>query len=54
LRERKEDIPQLVRQFVKEFSRRKQRVIDTTSSAIMQAPVRCHGPGNIRELQNEM
>jgi formate hydrogenlyase transcriptional activator len=52
LRERKEDIPQLVRHFVKEFSRRNQRVIDTIPSKTMQALVRYQWPGNIRELQN--
>ena len=52
MRERKEDIPQLVRNFVKEFSRRNQRVIDTIPSETMQALVRYHWPGNIRELQN--
>jgi formate hydrogenlyase transcriptional activator len=52
LRERKEDIPQLVRHFIKEFSRRNQRVIDTIPSETMQALVRYHWPGNIRELQN--
>jgi len=52
LRERKEDIPQLVRHFVKEFSRRNQRVIDTIPSETMQALIRYRWPGNIRELQN--
>jgi formate hydrogenlyase transcriptional activator len=52
LRERKEDIPPLVRHFVKEFSRRNQRVIDTIPSETMQALVSYHWPGNIRELQN--
>jgi formate hydrogenlyase transcriptional activator len=52
LRERKEDIPLLVRHFVKEFSRRNQRVIDTIPSESMQALIRYHWPGNIRELQN--
>jgi formate hydrogenlyase transcriptional activator len=52
LRERKEDIPLLVRHFVKEFSRRNQRVIDTIPSETMQALIRYHWPGNIRELQN--
>jgi formate hydrogenlyase transcriptional activator len=52
LRERREDIPLLVRHFVKEFSRRNQRVIDTIPSETMQALVRYHWPGNIRELQN--
>jgi formate hydrogenlyase transcriptional activator len=52
LRERKEDIPRLVRHFVREFSRRNRRVIDTVPSETMQALVRYHWPGNIRELQN--
>jgi formate hydrogenlyase transcriptional activator len=52
LRERQEDIPLLVRHFVKEFSRRNQRVIDTIPSETMQALIRYHWPGNIRELQN--
>jgi formate hydrogenlyase transcriptional activator len=52
LRERREDIPLLVRHLVKEFSRRNQRVIDTIPSETMQALIRYHWPGNIRELQN--
>jgi formate hydrogenlyase transcriptional activator len=52
LRERKEDIPLLVRHFVQEFSRRNNRVIDTIPSETMQALVRYQWPGNIRELQN--
>jgi formate hydrogenlyase transcriptional activator len=52
LRERKEDIPLLVRHFVKEFTRRNQRVIDTIPSESMEALIRYHWPGNIRELQN--
>src|SRR3984957_9107574 len=51
LRERKEDIPQLVRHFVKEFSRRNQRVIDTIPSETMQALAGHHWPGSILELQ---
>ena len=52
LRERKEDIPLLVRYFVKEFSLRNHRVIETIPSETMQALIRYHWPGNIRELQN--
>jgi formate hydrogenlyase transcriptional activator len=52
LRERKEDIPVLVRHFVQEFSRRNDRVIDTIPFETMQALIRYHWPGNIRELQN--
>jgi len=52
LRERKEDIPLLVRHFVQQFSRRNNRVINTIPSETMQALVHYHWPGNIRELQN--
>ena len=52
LRERKEDIPLLVRHFVQQFSRRNNRVIDTIPSETMEALVRYYWPGNIRELQN--
>ena len=52
LRERKEDIPLLVRHFVQQFSQRNNRVIDSIPSQTMEALVRYHWPGNIRELQN--
>src|SRR5689334_23400924 len=52
LRERKEDIPLLVRHFVQQFSRRNNRRIDTIPSDTMDALVHYHWPGNIRELQN--
>jgi formate hydrogenlyase transcriptional activator len=52
LRERTEDIPLLVGHFVREFSRRNHRVIDTIPSDIMEALIRYPWPGNIRELQN--
>jgi formate hydrogenlyase transcriptional activator len=52
LRDRKEDIPLLVRHFVQEFSRRNNRVIDTIPSETMEALIRYAWPGNIRELQN--
>jgi formate hydrogenlyase transcriptional activator len=52
LRERKEDIALLVRHFVREFSRRNNRVIDSIPSETMEALTRYHWPGNIRELQN--
>jgi formate hydrogenlyase transcriptional activator len=52
LRERREDIPLLVRHFVQEFSRRNNRAIESIPSETMQAFVRYHWPGNIRELQN--
>jgi len=52
LRERPEDIPLLVRHFVQQFSRRNNRAIDSIPSDTMDALVRYHWPGNIRELQN--
>jgi len=52
LRERKEDIPLLVRHFVQQFSQRNNRAINTIPSETMEALVRYHWPGNIRELQN--
>ena len=52
LRERREDIPLLVRHFVQQFSQRNNRVINTIPSETMEALVRYHWPGNIRELQN--
>jgi formate hydrogenlyase transcriptional activator len=52
LRERPEDIPQLVRHFVQQFSRRMNKSIETIPSEIMTALVRYPWPGNVRELQN--
>ncbi len=52
LRDRPDDIPLLVRHFVQQFSRRNNRSIDTIPSETMEALVRYHWPGNIRELQN--
>lgn len=54
LRERAEDIPFLVRHFVRQFARRMNRVIDTIPAETMDALVRRSWPGNIRELQNLM
>jgi formate hydrogenlyase transcriptional activator len=52
LRERVDDIPLLVRHFVKQFSERNNRMIDTILSETMETLTRYHWPGNIRELQN--
>ncbi len=52
LRERPEDIPPLVRHFVKQFSRRMSKGIDTIPSETMTALMRYPWPGNVRELQN--
>jgi formate hydrogenlyase transcriptional activator len=52
LRERREDIPLLVRYFVQQNARRMNRRIATIPAETMQALTRYHWPGNIRELQN--
>jgi len=52
LRERRDDIPLLVRQFAEEFSRRMKRTIETISPGTMDALCRYPWPGNVRELQN--
>ncbi len=52
LRERREDIPLLVRHFVQQFGRRMNRSIETIPSETMNTLVRYDWPGNIRELQN--
>ncbi|HEY2018715.1 MAG TPA: sigma 54-interacting transcriptional regulator [Bryobacteraceae bacterium] len=52
LRERREDIPLLVRYFVQQNARRMNKRITTIPSESMQVLTRYHWPGNIRELQN--
>src|SRR6516164_1095626 len=52
LRERRDDIPRLVRHFTQQFARRMGRRIDTIPSAVMDTLVRYPWPGNVRELQN--
>jgi formate hydrogenlyase transcriptional activator len=52
LRERREDIPALVTHFVKIFSRRMGKQIDSIPSEMMAAFQWHSWPGNIRELQN--
>lgn len=52
LRERRDDIPLLVRYFLGSHSKRMGRHIETIPSETMQALVKWHWPGNIRELEN--
>ena len=52
LRDRKEDIPLLVRHFVNQFGRRLRKNIDSIPSMTMSALCDYSWPGNIRELQN--
>jgi formate hydrogenlyase transcriptional activator len=52
LRDRRSDIPMLVRYFVDKFSRRMDRRIETISSETITALINWHWPGNVRELEN--
>jgi formate hydrogenlyase transcriptional activator len=52
LRERREDIPELVWHFVNELSHRMGRSIESIQASTMEAFKTYHWPGNIRELHN--
>src|SRR5580704_4434629 len=52
LRERKEDIPQLVSYFVQKFAKQMQKKIEVISPAVMKGLTAWEWPGNIRELEN--
>ena len=52
LRDRREDIPLLVRYFVQQNARRMNRRITSIPAETMAALARYHWPGNIRELAN--
>ena len=52
LRERREDIPLLVRHFVSKHARNLNRSIETIPPDVMRALTRWDWPGNIRELEN--
>jgi formate hydrogenlyase transcriptional activator len=52
LRERREDIPLLVRYFTQKHARRLNRPIESIPSAALDALTNYEWPGNIRELQN--
>jgi formate hydrogenlyase transcriptional activator len=52
LRERRDDIPMLVRHFVDRFARRMSRRIETIPTATIEALRRYPWPGNVRELEN--
>jgi len=54
LRDRKEDIPQLVSYFVQKFAKQMQKKIETISPAVMRGLTAWEWPGNIRELENFM
>jgi len=52
LRERREDIPLLVRYFVQRFAKRLRRPIESVARESMELLCRWPWPGNVRELQN--
>jgi formate hydrogenlyase transcriptional activator len=54
LRERPEDIPLLVRHFVRKFAQRMDRHIETIPTETMEALTAWSWPGNVRELENLM
>jgi formate hydrogenlyase transcriptional activator len=52
LRERREDIPLLVRYFTQKYARRMNRQIETIPAEAMEALTNWNWPGNVRELEN--
>jgi transcriptional regulator with GAF, ATPase, and Fis domain len=52
LRDRKEDIPLLVKFFVDKFSQKTGKNISSISQATMEKFLSYHWPGNVRELEN--
>jgi formate hydrogenlyase transcriptional activator len=54
LRERREDIPLLIRHFVHKFARRMDRYIETIPKETMKALMQWEWPGNVREVENLM
>jgi formate hydrogenlyase transcriptional activator len=52
LRERREDIPLLVRYFTQKYARRMNRRIETIPSEAMDVLTHWNWPGNVRELEN--
>jgi formate hydrogenlyase transcriptional activator len=52
LRDRREDIPALVRYFAQKFARRMKKTIDSISAEGLAALAQYDWPGNVRELEN--
>jgi formate hydrogenlyase transcriptional activator len=52
LRERREDVPLLVRYFVQRYSRQLNKKVEYVPAEVMDALVNYSWPGNIRELEN--
>jgi formate hydrogenlyase transcriptional activator len=52
LRERREDIPMMVRYFAQKYAQRMEKRIETVPAAAMEKLMRWSWPGNVRELEN--
>jgi formate hydrogenlyase transcriptional activator len=52
LRNREQDIPQLVRHFASRYARKMNKKVETIPAQTMDTLVRYSWPGNVRELQN--
>jgi len=52
LRDRREDIPELVEHFLVRFARRYERPVRSLSREAMDALIKYRFPGNVRELEN--
>lgn len=52
LRERREDIPLLVKHFIRKFSVETKKQIDSISTSALEKIMNYSWPGNVRELQN--
>jgi len=52
LRNRREDIPMLVRYFAQHYAARMKKTIESIPAPTLEALSRYHWPGNIRELEN--
>ncbi len=52
LRERRQDIPELTRHFLKLVAQKEQRPVPQLSPKFMPTLVKCEWPGNVRQLQN--
>lgn len=52
LRERREDIPELTRHFIANYSGRMNKIVDEIPAETMEAMTAYDWPGNVRQLQN--
>jgi len=54
LRERKDDIPELVGYFLEKFNKKLRRKVKSVSDRALEHLINYHWPGNVRELENVM